>query len=151
MNPHQALNTTAGFDVHRIRRDFPMLDRTTRGRPLVYLDNANSTQKPRAVIDTETRFYAEHYSNIHRGVYLLSQEATEAYDAARAKVASFLNARSPKEIVFVRGTTEAINLVASSWGRANLKAGDEVLISGMEHHSGIVPWQLACEATGRSS
>jgi cysteine desulfurase/selenocysteine lyase len=148
MNPHQALNPTVAFDVHRIRRDFPMLDRTTRGRPLVYLDNANSTQKPRTVIDTETRFYAEQYSNIHRGVYLLSQEATEAYDAARAKVASFLNARSPKEIVFVRGTTEAINLVASSWGRKNLKAGDEVLISGMEHHSGIVPWQLACEATG---
>jgi cysteine desulfurase/selenocysteine lyase len=148
MNPHQALNPAVAFDVHRIRRDFPMLDRTTRGRPLVYLDNANSTQKPRTVIDTETRFYAEQYSNIHRGVYLLSQEATEAYDAARAKVASFLNARSPKEIVFVRGTTEAINLVASSWGRKNLKAGDEVLISGMEHHSGIVPWQLACEATG---
>ena len=125
-----------------------MLGRATRGRPLVYLDNANSTQKPRAVIDAGSTFYAEHYSNIHRGVYLLSQEATEAYDRARQRVARFLNARSEREIVFVRGTTEAINLVASSWGRSNLAAGDEVLISAMEHHSGIVPWQLACEATG---
>lgn len=149
MNPEQALKA-APLDVERIRRDFPMLARTTRGRPLVYLDNANSTQKPRAVVDAELRFYTEQYSNIHRGVYLLSQEATEAYDRARARVAAFLNARSPREIVFVRGTTEAINLVASSWGRASLKAGDEVLISGMEHHSGIVPWQLACQASGAS-
>lgn len=148
MNPQRALNTAAAFDVDRIRRDFPMLTRTTRGRPLVYLDNANSTQKPQAAIDAEMRFYSEHYSNIHRGVYLLSQEATVLYDAARARVASFLNAKSPREIVFVRGTTEAINLVASSWGRANLERGDEVVISAMEHHSGIVPWQLACEATG---
>jgi cysteine desulfurase/selenocysteine lyase len=121
-----------------------------RGRPLVYLDNANSTQKPRSVIDTELRFYTEQYANIHRGVYLLSQEATEAYDRAREIVARFLNAKSSREIVFVRGTTEAINLVASSWGGANLGPGDEVLISAMEHHSGIVPWQLACAARGAS-
>jgi cysteine desulfurase/selenocysteine lyase len=125
-----------------------MLSRTTRGRPLVYLDNANSTQKPKTVIDAESRFYSEQYSNIHRGVYLLSQEATESYDRARADVARFLNARSPREIVFVRGTTEGINLVASAWGGRNLGPGDEVLISAMEHHSGIVPWQLACEAHG---
>jgi len=148
VKPQAATPLTAPFDVDRVRRDFPMLDRTTRGRPLVYLDNANSTQKPRAVIDAESTFYSEHYSNIHRGVYLLSQEATESYDRARQRVARFVNARSEREIVFVRGTTEAINLVASSWGRSNLSAGDEILISGMEHHSGIVPWQLACQATG---
>ena len=148
MNPEHALPVAAPLDIGRVRADFPMLSRTTRGRPLVYLDNANSTHKPRAVIDTETRFYAEQYSNIHRGVYLLSQEATERYDRARATVARFLNARSSNEIVFVRGTTEAINLVSSSWGRAHLGPGDEVLISAMEHHSGIVPWQLACQATG---
>ena len=144
----QALPVAARFDVTRVRAEFPMLARKTRGRPLVYLDNANSTHKPRSVIETESHFYAEQYSNIHRGVYLLSQEATELYDRARATVARFLNARSAKEIVFVRGTTEAINLVASSWGRVHLGAGDEVLISAMEHHSGIVPWQLACEASG---
>ncbi len=148
MSPNPAGPLAAPLDVARIRRDFPMLHRTTRGRPLVYLDNANSTQKPQAVIDAEARFYSERYSNIHRGVYLLSQEATESYDRARAAVATFLNASSPREIVFVRGTTEAINLVAGSWGRGNLARGDEVLISGMEHHSGIVPWQLACEAAG---
>ncbi|HEX4825273.1 MAG TPA: cysteine desulfurase [Candidatus Polarisedimenticolaceae bacterium] len=136
------------FDLARVRKDFPILERTMRGRPLVYLDNANSTQKPRTVIETEARFYTEQYANIHRGVYLLSQEATAAYDRARERVARFVNARSTREIVFVRGTTEAINLVASSWGRKNLKSGDEVLISEMEHHSGIVPWQLACEAAG---
>jgi cysteine desulfurase/selenocysteine lyase len=114
----------------------------------VYLDNANSTQKPQSVIDAESRFYSEQYSNIHRGVYLLSQEATESYDRARADVARFLHARSAREIVFVRGTTEGINLVASAWGGRNLGPGDEVLISAMEHHSGIVPWQLACEAHG---
>jgi cysteine desulfurase/selenocysteine lyase len=144
----RGLSVAAPFDVARIRAEFPMLARAMRDRPLVYLDNANSTHKPRSVIDTESRFYAEQYSNIHRGVYLLSQEATQLYDRARATVASFVNARSPKEIVFVRGTTEAINLVASSWGRVHLGAGDEVLISAMEHHSGIVPWQLACEVKG---
>jgi cysteine desulfurase/selenocysteine lyase len=136
------------LDLTGVRAQFPMLSRTTRGRPLVYLDNANSTQKPQSVIDAESRFYSEQYSNIHRGVYLLSQEATESYDRARAAVARFLHARSAREIVFVRGTTEGINLVASAWGGRNLGPGDEVLISAMEHHSGIVPWQLACEAHG---
>lgn len=137
-----------GLDVERIRRDFPILVRPVRDRALVYLDNANSTQKPRSVIEAGSRFYESQYSNIHRGVYLLSQEATELYDRAREKVARFLNARSPREIVFVRGTTEAINLIAHSFGRPRLSPGDEVLLTGMEHHSGIVPWQLACEATG---
>jgi cysteine desulfurase/selenocysteine lyase len=146
--PGQAVRSAAPLDVARVREDFPILARPMRGRRLVYLDNANSTQKPRTVIDAELRFYTEQYANIHRGVYLLSQEATEAYDRARATVARLLNARSAREIVFVRGTTEAINLVASSWGRTHLRAGDEVLISAMEHHSGIVPWQLACEAAG---
>jgi len=150
VKPANALPVAAAWDVSRVREDFPLLGRPMRGRPLVYLDNANSTQKPRSVIDTESRFYAEQYANIHRGVYLLSQEATVAYDRARARVARFLNARSDREIVFVRGTTEAINLVASSWGGANLGPGDEVLISAMEHHSGIVPWQMACEAKGAS-
>ena len=143
-----ALPVAAPLDIVRVREDFPLLGRPMRGRPLVYLDNANSTQKPRSVIDTTSRFYAEQYANIHRGVYFLSQEATEAYDRARARVAAFLNAKSVREIVFVRGTTEAINLVASSWGRGNLGPGDEVLISAMEHHSGIVPWQMACRAAG---
>jgi len=148
VTPQSGASPVTAFDVERVRKDFPILGRSMRGRPLVYLDNANSTQKPRTVIDTEARFYTEQYANIHRGVYLLSQEATQAYDRARARVARFLNAHDAREIVFVRGTTEAINLVASSWGRRNLKPGDEVLISGMEHHSGIVPWQLACEAAG---
>ena len=138
----------APLDAARIREDFPIFGRVVRGKPLVYLDNANSTQKPRAVIDVESRFYESQYSNIHLGVYLLSQEATDLYDRARERVARFLNARSPREIVFVRGTTEAINLVASSWGRTRLTEGDEVLISAMEHHSGIVPWQMICRETG---
>ena len=150
VKPAHDLSVATPFDVQRVRSDFPILGRPMRGRPLVYLDNANSTQKPRSVIDTESRFYAEQYANIHRGVYLLSQEATVAYDRARAEVARFLNAKSAREIVFVRGTTEAINLVASSWGGSHLGPGDEVLISAMEHHSGIVPWQLACEAKGAS-
>ncbi len=148
MKSANALPAEAAWDVSRVRGDFPILGRPMRGHPLVYLDNANSTQKPRSVIEAETRFYTEQYANIHRGVYLLSQEATAAYDRARAGVARFVNAKSDREIVFVRGTTEAINLVASSWGGAHLGPGDEVLISAMEHHSGIVPWQLACEAKG---
>jgi len=142
------VKTVAPLDVVRVRRDFPIFERAVRGKRLVYLDNANSTQKPRVVLDAERTFYERGYANIHRGVYLLSQEATEAYDRARARVAGFLGARNPAEVVFVRGTTEAINLVASSWGRANLSAGDEVVVSEMEHHSGIVPWQLACAASG---
>lgn len=138
----------ASLDVARIRADFPILATTVRGRPLVYLDNAATSQKPRAVIDALARYYESQNANVHRGVYHLSELATSLYEGARAKVRAFLNAAEDREIVFVRGTTEAVNLVAASWGRATLRAGDEVLVSAMEHHSNIVPWQLACEAAG---
>src|SRR5690606_19736618 len=128
--------------------DFPILARPIHGRRLAYLDNGATTQKPEAVIEAERRFYRESNANIHRGVHRLSQEATELYDAARESVRRLLNARAAEEIVFTRGTTEAINLVAGSWGRANLKAGDEILLTTLEHHSNIVPWQLLCEQTG---
>ncbi len=137
------------LDASLIRADFPILSQTTRsGHPLVYLDNAATSQKPKHVIEAVSRFYASENANIHRGVYGLSERATAAFDAARDKVARFLGAPSPSEIVFTRGTTEAINLVAQSWGRANLRPGDEVLVTGMEHHSNLVPWQLVCEQTG---
>lgn len=148
MRVRQGVSAGAALDVEAVRRDFPMLAREVRGKPLVYLDNANSTHKPLEVVETEARFYTAQYSNIHRGVYLLSQEATERYDAARARVARFLNAADPREIVFVRGTTEAMNLVARCFGAPRLSAGDEVLVSAMEHHSGIVPWQMVCEEKG---
>ena len=131
-----------------LARDFPILSRPVRGRRLVYLDNGATTQKPEAVIEAERRFYRESNANIHRGVHWLSQHATDLYEQARERVQRLLNAASADEIVFTRGTTEAINLVAYSWGRANLKAGDEVVLTGMEHHSNIVPWQLVCEQTG---
>jgi cysteine desulfurase/selenocysteine lyase len=118
------------------------------GRPLVYLDNAATSQKPRQVIDAISRFYTSENANIHRGLHYLSERATAAYDAAREKVARFLGAGSPSEIVFTRGTTEAINLVTQSWGRSNLRPGDEVLVTGMEHHANLVPWQVVCEQTG---
>ncbi len=136
------------FDVERIRADFPILSRQIREHPLVYLDNAATTQKPHAVIDTIARYYASGNANIHRGVYVLSEEATAAYDAARVKVQRFLNARAAREIIFTRNSTESINLVAQSFGRRQLGPGDEVLITHMEHHSNIVPWQLLCEQTG---
>jgi cysteine desulfurase / selenocysteine lyase len=136
---------SVALDVLKIREDFPILKRMVHGKPLVYLDNAASTQKPQPVIQAMTHFYAAGYSNIHRGVYLLSEEATEAYEAARTKVRDFVGARDRREIVFVRGTTEAINLVSQTWGRMNVKAGDEILVSGMEHHSNIVPWQILCQ------
>jgi len=136
------------FDVARIREDFPILKRLVHGKPLVYLDNAASTQKPLPVIEAMGHFYAAGYSNIHRGVYLLSDEATQAYEAARRKVQEFLGAGDSREIVFVRGTTEAINLVSHTWGRENVSAGDEILVSGMEHHSNIVPWQILCQEKG---
>jgi cysteine desulfurase / selenocysteine lyase len=136
------------FDVERIRQDFPMLRQTVRGKRLVYLDNAATSQKPQAVIDAVTRFYTSENANIHRGVHYLSERATAAYDQAREKVARFINARSSHEVIFTRGTTEGINLVAQSYGRTFLKPGDEILITGMEHHSNIVPWQLVCEQTG---
>ena len=143
-----ATGTAAALDVKRLREDFPILQRTVRGRPLVYLDNAATTQKPRAVIEAVTRYYAEENANIHRGVHLLSELATSAYEGVREKVRSFLHAADAREIVFVRGTTEAINLVASSFGRGRVGAGDEVLVTAMEHHSNIVPWQMLCEEKG---
>ena len=130
------------FDSRRLRDNFPILSQTVNGRPLVYLDNAASAQKPRAVLDAMRNAYEVDYANVHRGVHTLSQRATEAFEAARRKVAQFINARRASEIVFVRGATEAINLVASTLGRKMLQAGDEVLISELEHHSNIVPWQL---------
>jgi len=136
------------FDVDRIRDEFPALHQDVKGKPLVYLDNAASAQKPRPVIDAVARFYAHDYANIHRGVHELSERATKAYENARLKVQRFLGAASEREIVFVRGTTEAINLVASTYGRANVGEGDEVLITTMEHHSNIVPWQMLCGEKG---
>ena len=136
------------LDVAKLRADFPILATKVRGKPLVYLDNAATSQKPRAVIDALRRYYESENANVHRGVYYLSERATAAYEAARGKVQAFLNARDPREIIFVRGTTEGINLVASSWGRRTLRAGDEVLVSAMEHHSNIVPWQLICDERG---
>lgn len=138
----------AALDVARLRRDFPILARKIRNKPLVYLDNAASAQKPLAVIDAIRDFYMTDYANIHRGVHLLSQRATAAYDAARVKVQRFLNAAESDEIVFVRGATEGINLVASSFGGMRVGEGDEVIVSAMEHHSNIVPWQMLCEAKG---
>jgi len=140
--------TVPALDVERLREDFPILSERVRGKPLVYLDNAATSQKPRPVIEAVTRFYSSENANIHRGVHFLSERATLAYDAVRERVARFLNASSAREIVFTRGTTEAINLVAQSWGRSALRAGDEILITGMEHHSNIVPWQLLAAATG---
>jgi cysteine desulfurase/selenocysteine lyase len=136
------------LDVEAVRGDFPILATRVYDKPLVYLDNAATTQKPQAVLDAIATYYAEQNANIHRGVHWLSQLATKKHDAARETVRSFLNARETAEIIFVRGTTEAINLVASTYGRANLRAGDEIVISHMEHHSNIVPWQMLCEATG---
>jgi cysteine desulfurase/selenocysteine lyase len=140
--------TLAPLDVARIRQDFPILSRQVRGKPLVYLDNGASAQRPRAVIEAERDYAERHHSNVHRGVHTLSQEATDLFEGAREKVRRFLNAASMREIVFVRGTTEAINLVAQSWGGANLRAGDEVVITWLEHHANIVPWQMACERAG---
>lgn len=137
-----------GWDVGKVRADFPILQREVHGKPLVYFDTAASAQRPLVVIEAIEDFYRNHNANIHRGVHTLSQEATEAHEQARAKVARFINASSVSECVFVRGATEAINLVAHSFLQPRLKAGDEILISWMEHHSNIVPWQLLCEATG---
>ena len=136
------------LDVDRLRRDFPILARNVRRKPLVYLDSAASTQKPNQVIEAMNSFYQRDYANIHRGVYWLSQEATEAFEAVRGKVQRFINARESREIVFVRGTTEATNLVAGTFARQAVGAGDEILISTLEHHSNIVPWQRICEEKG---
>lgn len=134
-----------GFDVAKIRRDFPILSRDVRGKKLVYLDNAATSQKPQAVIDAVKRYYEQENANIHRGVHFLSELATAEHDRARETIKNFINAESSREIIFVRGTTEAINLVAQTYGRTHVGAGDEVLITAMEHHSNIVPWQLLCE------
>ena len=136
------------LDPALVRTDFPILSTTVHGRPLVYLDNGATTQKPQAVINAVANFYRSQNANIHRGVYRLSQDATAAYEAARTTVAEFIHAAEDREVIFTRGTTESINLVASSWGRTNLKPGDVVLVSEMEHHSNIVPWQMIAEATG---
>ena len=153
MNAASQFKTVVGaqavpYDVARIRADFPILAQTVYGKKLIYFDSAASAQKPRAVIDSIVHTYETEYANVHRGVHYMSQRATEAMEGAREKVRAFLNAAETREIVFVRGATEGINLVAASWGRANLKAGDEIILSAMEHHSNIVPWQLIGEQTG---
>jgi cysteine desulfurase / selenocysteine lyase len=147
------MNTTmslspAAYDVQAVRHDFPILRERVHDKPLVYLDNAATTQKPQTVIDRLTTFYAHENANVHRGVHLLSERATDAYEDARRTVCRFLNAADPREVVFVRGTTEAINLVAQSYGRSHVAPGDEIVITTMEHHSNIVPWQMLCEQTG---
>jgi cysteine desulfurase / selenocysteine lyase len=152
--PHGKFAATHGaaalarYDVARVRRDFPILAERINGRVLAFLDSAASAQMPRPVIDAVTQYEMQSHANVHRGVYQLSQRATEAFEGARARVRTFINARSSKEIVFVRGTTEAINLVAQSFGGARLRAGDEILITALEHHANIVPWQMLCEASG---
>jgi cysteine desulfurase/selenocysteine lyase len=140
----------ARLHVQRWRDDFPILNQTVHGQPLVYLDNAATTQKPKSVIDREVRYYTMLNANVHRGIHELSQRATDAFEGARDAIRRFINAASTREIVFVRGATEAINLVAQSYGRSRLKAGDEILVTEMEHHSNIVPWQLVCAQTGAS-
>jgi cysteine desulfurase/selenocysteine lyase len=147
-NSHPATDVRQPFDVGRIREDFPILKQKVHGHPLVYLDSAATSQKPRAVLEAMQEFYLHDYSNVHRGVHLLSERATRAYEDSRAKLQHFINAAEAREIVFVRGTTEAVNLVAQTYGRKNLTAGDEILITAMEHHSNIVPWQILCEEKG---
>ena len=148
MNNIALAQTNLPFDVEAARRQFPILSRTVHGKPLVYLDNGASAQRALQVIDAVDDYERHHHANIHRGVHTLSQEATALYEGARDRIARFINARSRSEIIFVRGTTEAINLVAQSYARPTLKAGDEVLITHLEHHANIVPWQMVCEQTG---
>jgi cysteine desulfurase/selenocysteine lyase len=136
------------FDVSQIRKDFPILNQQVNNHPLVYLDNAATSQKPQQVIDAIDRYYCEQNANVHRGVHVLSEKATQAYESVRDQVQQFIHARDRREIIFVRGTTEAINVVAQSYARPRLKQGDEILITHMEHHSNIVPWQLVCDQTG---
>ncbi len=146
--PATSSPVSASFDVMRIREDFPVLKQTVHGHPLVYLDSAATAQKPFAVIDTIRRFHEVDCANIHRGVHELSQRSTAAYEETRTKAMRYLNSASTDELIFVRGTTEGINLVANSWGRRNVHAGDEIIISELEHHSNIVPWQILCEEKG---
>jgi cysteine desulfurase/selenocysteine lyase len=142
------IQATPGFDVHKVRKDFPILHQSVHGKPLVYLDNAATTQKPLAVIEAISHYYRTDNSNIHRGVHALSERATEAYEKTRVAAQKFIHAADSKEIIFLRGTTEAINLVAQTYGRKNVGPGDEVLVTNMEHHSNIVPWQMLCEEKG---
>ena len=136
------------YPIEQIRADFPILNEKIRNKPLVYLDNAASCQKPQAVIDSMVKLYSHDYANVHRGVHTLSVRSTDQMESARHKIKTFINAESDKEIIFVRGATEAVNLIAQTYGRANIHAGDEILITAMEHHSNIVPWQMLCEQTG---
>jgi cysteine desulfurase / selenocysteine lyase len=144
----EATTIQKGIDVYAIREQFPILNREVKGKPLVYLDNAATSQKPKMVIDALTDYYTGYNANIHRGIHTLAEEATAAFEATRDTVRQFINASSREEIIFTRGATEGINLVAYTWGRQNLKQGDEVIISTMEHHSNIVPWQIICEEKG---
>lgn len=150
MNPAELQHDSDDLQVRRWRADFPILETHVHGKVLVYLDNAATTQKPLAVIEAESGYYCHYNANVHRGIHALSQRATDAFEAARAKVQRLINAASSNEIIFVRGTTDAINLVAQSYGRSRIKAGDEIILSQMEHHSNIVPWQLLCQQTGAS-
>jgi cysteine desulfurase/selenocysteine lyase len=137
-----------GFDVYSIRQQFPVLNREVKGKPLVYFDNAATTQKPQVVIDALVNYYTGYNANIHRGIHTLAEEATAAFEATRDTIQQFINAESREQIIFTKGTTEGINLVAQTWGRQNIKAGDEIIISNMEHHSNIVPWYLLCQERG---
>ena len=148
IDTRSATGVASAFDVLKIREDFPILRQRVHGKALVYLDNAATTQKPQAIIDATSRFYHRNYSNIHRGAHTFAQRSTELYEAGREKVQRFIGAADPKEIVLVRGTTEAINLVAQSYGRAHVGQGDEILLTTMEHHAIIVPWQMLAEQTG---
>jgi len=142
------VTTKIPFEVQRVRADFPILQRTVHGKPLVYLDTAASAQRPLAVIEATDRFYREHNANVHRGVHTLSQEATDLYEGGRRRLAAHINAASEREVILTRGTTESVNLVAQSFLRPKLRPGDEILVTHMEHHSNIVPWQMLCEQTG---
>ena len=146
--PLRVVPSTPAFDVEAVRQDFPILHQQVHDQPLAYLDNAASAQRPVQVIEAVAEYYRRDHANVHRGVHALSQRATDAFEGAREKVRRFINAASTKEVIFTRGTTEAINLVAQSWGRANLGAGDEVVITHLEHHANIVPWQMVCQQTG---
>src|SRR5271156_2038479 len=148
MNNIALADRPVSFDVNALRRQFPVLARSVRGKPLAYLDNGASAQRPNAVIEAVDDYERRHHANIHRGVHTLSQEATALYEAARGRLMEFINARSRHEIIFVRGTTEAINLVAQSYARPLLKPGDEILVTYLEHHANIVPWQILSEQTG---
>jgi len=136
--------------IENIRKDFPVLNECVNGYPLVYLDNAATSQRPKAVIDAVDDFYLHYNSNVHRGVHALSEKATQAFEHARENVRQFINAKTIKEIIFTKGTTESINLVAQTYGRTHVKAGDEIIVSEMEHHANIVPWQILCQQTGAS-